>query len=316
MNKPDHHLNARLITTALALILLLGGCAAREHDPRLTYVAARGGSDQVYLHDLTSGLTRQLTSGAGDKADPAFSRDGEWVFYSGDADGDWDIYRVNVEDGEVEKLTWNLTNERFPAATTWDDGVVYLSENDGGPTLWVINEPGDSEPLEINLELFGDFTYARWDRRGNWLAYTVEADDYPSPVPSAAGNIWRYNHGAMFFEGLIEDFADNRHPCWSADARWLVFASNRGPDGADYADPDADYDLFLFELDQGEIIRLTDDPGDELWPIVEHDNESLIFYGELDGVSGLYRRSTTSGRPRYELLVSLEEPPNGVSLHP
>jgi tricorn protease-like protein len=306
----------KVITTAVSIALLAAGCAGNV-EPRLAYVASRGVSDEVYLFDRTEETTEQLTFTGGDKTSPAFSSDGEWVFFASDADGDWDIYRVPVDGGEVEKLTHNLIDDRFPAPVSWKEGVVYLAYDSDGPVLRVLTEPGVSPALDVNTELYNGVVDARWDQRGNFLALTVEAERHPGEAASSGRDIWRYDHGVKLFDGLVEDHADNIQPSWSRDARWLVFASNRGgvvhPDSPEGL---GDYDLFLYNVDNGGLHRLTNEPGDELFPIVETDNESVLFYAELEAGPGIYRRLGTSATGRIELLAPVEGELRGLAVFP
>ncbi len=46
------------------------------------------------------------------------------------------------------------------------------------------------------------------------------------------------------------------NPTWSPDGRWIAFASDRS----------GNWDIFLLELETGQLIQLTDDPGDDTEP--------------------------------------------------
>jgi TolB protein len=284
---------AVLILAALVLTL---GCASRVGTPLLAYTAAKGGAEEVYLYDTDSGDTRQLTFTRGLKGAPAFSADGKWVLYACDSDGDWEIYRVPAAGGEVEQLTKNLTPDRFPSAGALGESVVFVATDDTGPALRHLDEPGDPTTLNvISPDLRSEPDGLVLDRTGGFVALVY------------AGDIQFLNLRSNLFRFLVENPADDTDPAFSADSRALVFASDRG----------GDYDLYVVDLEAGEPVRLTDNAGNERHPVVDADNQTVYFYGEIGGRRGVYRRAETPvGAPPPVLVLDVEGELTGLALWP
>jgi eukaryotic-like serine/threonine-protein kinase len=59
----------------------------------------------VWVSDADGGAPRQLTRAAGDQGQPSWSKDGRWVYFSGNQNGSRDVWRIGVADGAVERLT-------------------------------------------------------------------------------------------------------------------------------------------------------------------------------------------------------------------
>ncbi len=280
----------------LAALALTVGCASRVGPPRLAYTTAKGGAEEVYLYDLESGETRQLTFTRGLKGAPAFSADGRWVLYACDSDGDWEIYRVPAEGGEVEQLTKNLTPDRFPAPGIQDESVVFMAVDAVGPALRHLDEPGDPSTLfTISQDLESEPDGLVLDHTGGLAALVYSGDIHLLDLRSTR------------FRRLVEGPADDVDPAFSADSRALVFASDRG----------GDYDLYVVDLELGEPVRLTDDAGNERHPVVDADNQTVYFYGEIGGRPGVYRHAETPvGAPPPVLVLDLEGELTGLALWP
>ncbi|HDR06047.1 MAG TPA: hypothetical protein ENN88_00260 [Candidatus Coatesbacteria bacterium] len=273
-----------------AAFFIATGCATRSGTTRLAYTASVGGAQEVYLYNAETGEERQLTFTRGQKESPAFSADGKWVFFSGDADGEWEIYRVPAEGGEVERLTQNLTPDRFPACGILDASVAFLAFDYLGPALAHLDEPGNPDTL---MRLGPVFPHTPdglvLDRTGGLAAYVH------------SGDIGLLSLRSNLFRPVVASPAHNTDPAFTADSRALVFSSDAG----------GSYDLYLAALDGGETVRLTRETGDARYPATDQDNRTIYFYLAPEGI---YRRVETP--PSLELLFRPAGELTGLALWP
>ena len=87
-----------------------GACLARDARPLLlqsptvskTQVAFAYGGD-IWIVDRSGGDARRLVTGTGLGSGPIFSPDGTMVAYTGDYDGNQDVYVVPVAGGEPRR---------------------------------------------------------------------------------------------------------------------------------------------------------------------------------------------------------------------
>ena len=97
----------------LLLLLVLPAAAPAEAQPLLrTPALSRTQIVFTYAGDLwivgrEGGDARRLTTGAGIETDPAFSPDGQWVAFTGQYDGNEDVYLVPAAGGAPRRLTWH-----------------------------------------------------------------------------------------------------------------------------------------------------------------------------------------------------------------
>ena len=92
----------------------------------------------VHANDLWSvgrdgGDAVRLTSSAGAETDPAFSPDGEWIAFSGQYEGNVDVYRMPARGGQPERLTWHPAADVVQGWTP-DGAILFESNRDAAPT--------------------------------------------------------------------------------------------------------------------------------------------------------------------------------------
>ena len=122
-----------------------------------------GGRNLSARHDLMpgSGMSSDLTSGEGPRLEA--STDGRWLTFTAPIDGSYELWRIAVADGRLERLT-----EGRHYISSWDrvaaprgrlDTYLYLrSSPTETPDLWLIERPGET-PRRIssfNGELLGE----------------------------------------------------------------------------------------------------------------------------------------------------------------
>src|SRR5208283_1979233 len=86
----------------------------------------------VYAGDLWSvpregGNATRLTNGAGDETDPAFSPDGTQVAFTGEYDGNVDVFVVPASGGVPKRLTWHPAPDRVLGWTPDGKRIIFTS---------------------------------------------------------------------------------------------------------------------------------------------------------------------------------------------
>jgi tricorn protease len=62
--------------------------------------------DDLWTVGLDGGRAHRITANLGVVAEPAISRDGDWIAFAGTDGGQKDIYRVDIQGGRSERLTY------------------------------------------------------------------------------------------------------------------------------------------------------------------------------------------------------------------
>ena len=95
--------------------------------------------------DLGGGSHEALTA-VSDVAQmyPRFSPDGRFLVYDSNRGGDYEIVRLDLTTGETTPLTDNATSDRNPDWSPVSDELVFVSNQDGKPALWLMDSDGRS----------------------------------------------------------------------------------------------------------------------------------------------------------------------------
>jgi tricorn protease len=122
----------------LGLMLVLSGVAVRGAEEKMllaqqptlsktTIVFTYGG----YLWSVPrdGGEARQLTTG-GHERSPHFSPDGQWIAFTGQYDGNNDVFVVPAEGGTPKRLTWHPGGDGALGWTADGKRVLFVSDRE------------------------------------------------------------------------------------------------------------------------------------------------------------------------------------------
>jgi len=105
----------------------------------------------LWTVDRTGGHASRLTTGTGIETDPIFSPDGSMIAFTGEYDGNTDVFIVPTSGGVPKRLTYH------PGA---DAAVGWTPENILPTRLWAARRPSIMPPM-----LHGETTAEGWQAR-------------------------------------------------------------------------------------------------------------------------------------------------------
>jgi tricorn protease len=257
------------------------------------------------------GTASRLTTHPGLELFPKFSPDGKWIAFTGQYEGDEQVYVMPATGGEPRQLTYypargplaprhGYDNQVYgwtPDGTavlfkSWRDadgirseGALYTVPAAGGlatalpmPTAGAGDFAPDAKRL-VYSPLFRDFrTWKRY--QGGW-----------------AQDLYLYDLGTNEATPIAQSPRSERDPMWIGDA--IYFASDR----------DGTLNLYRYDLASQAVTRLTQSSSaDVRWP--SSDNRGRIVY-ELDGALHVFE---TQSRADEELAIFI--PDDGVARRP
>gem|GEM_PF-1272702 len=105
-----------------------------------------------------------------DEIDPAFSADGDRIFFASRRYGNWDVFSWDLKGGKRRRLTGPETDDRMPAPSPDGKYVVYASKAADEPyKLWAMNVDGSSKVRLTSGA--GDALSPRFARDGGALVF-------------------------------------------------------------------------------------------------------------------------------------------------
>ncbi len=309
-------MKTRLFGVLLCLMVVVPFVQAEDGTRLLRFPDIHG--DQVvfsYGGDLwvasaDGGTARRLTAHPGQELFGKFSPDGQWIAFTGQYDGDEQVYIVPTGGGEPTRLTWYPASGPLPPRWGYDNQVygwtpdgekvlfrslrasnpavdsnLYTVSRSGGlPTALPMPKSGagDFSPdgsKMVYSPLFRDFRH--WKRyQGGW-----------------AQNLWIFDLTSNDVEPVSHSLRTERDPMWIGSK--IYFASDR----------DDRLNLYSFDPAGGAVEQLThSDLWDVRWPST--DNESRIVY-ELNGE--LHILDVASGR---NSAITVNVPDDGLWKRP
>jgi len=119
---------------------------------RLAYVSFEGDRSTIFVQTLRTGNRIKVSDRQGINGAPAFSPDGrKLVLTLGGADGNLDIYVMDIATKAIQRLT---TNRSIDTEGTWaPDGktIFFTSDRSGGPQVYRVSTSGGT-PERVTFE--------------------------------------------------------------------------------------------------------------------------------------------------------------------
>ena len=218
---------------------------AQADEARLMRFPATNGQDVVfsyagdlYTAPLAGGEAQRLTSHVGYEMFARYSPDGKSIAFTGQYDGNTEVFLIPAKGGEPQRLTYTATNSRDDLGDrmgpnnivlTWTrDGknIIYRNRIGDGFTgkLWSIAKDGGmSEALPLPEGGFCSFS-----PDGKLMAYNRTMREFRTwkyYKGGMADEIWIYDAAAQKVEKITDNPSQDVIPMWIGDE--IFYASDR-----------------------------------------------------------------------------------------
>lgn len=258
-------MNKKLI---LSIFVLAGApvLLSTAGEARLLRFPATNGKEIVfsYAGDLykvpaAGGEAQRLTSHVGYEMFPRFSPDGKTIAFTGQYDGNTEVYTMPATGGEPLRVTYTATNSRDDLGDrmgpnnivmTWTpDGqrIVYrnrISDGFSGKLFTVDKEGGLSEAIPLP-----EGGFCSYSPDGKQLAYNRVMREFRTwkyYKGGMADDIWVYNPNSKTVENITNNVAQDIFPMWIGDE--IFFLSDR----------DRIMNIFVYNTKTKQTAKVTD----------------------------------------------------------
>jgi tricorn protease len=287
-----------LLVTAITLFIASSASSQtkllRFPDIHGDRVAFTYGGD-IWTAPSNGGTATRLTAHPGVEVFAKFSPDGNWIAFTGQYDGDEQVYVVPTSGGEPRQLTFYPA--KGPLAPRWGwDNQVYGWSRDGKriffrslrdswslpiARLYAVSvDGGPAEALPMPTAGSGDFSPS-----GGEMVYSPQSRDFRSEKRYGGGQanaLYTFDLKTNNAKRITEGPRATRDPMWIGDT--IFFNSDR----------DGHFNLYAYSTGNGRTTQVTTNrQWDVRWP--SSDNEGRIVYelnGELQVMDARSRKST------------------------
>ncbi|TVP59373.1 MAG: S9 family peptidase [Gemmatimonadales bacterium] len=202
-------------------------------------------TSHIHLHDIESGVTRQLTYSENGESNPRWLPDGRILFNSNRDDRNR-LWVIDPYGGEATRF---IADDDAPNGTLSPDfsRIAFTEESDRA----------DQEEWDKRVENRDDGYY--WEHKLTWT------------------HIWVYDIETGTRRQLTTGEFDHSGPTWSPDGEWIAFTSNRT--GTQMGDPDRsdNTDILIVPADSGAVRQLTTNPGPDSGPRWSPDGQWIAY---------------------------------------
>ncbi|MDA9947010.1 hypothetical protein N9E12_04105, partial [Candidatus Marinimicrobia bacterium] len=254
-------------------------------------------ADRDPLEDMSEKITDHKKNRNFYNVSPSLSPDGSTVALLSDRSGYFDVYLLDAATGKKKAtLVQGSRSVNFEELKWLQPGISWSPD---GEKIVIATKSGSSDALQIidvkskkvkkiAIALDGVFS-AAWSPSGNDIAFAGNHN--------GSSDIYVYNFEKDNFKKITNDVFSDSYPSWNQNGEEIAFVSDRGIyiDGK-YSGriEDHDYrqtDIYVVNINSGEISRVTDTPDNESYPIWANSERTLFYTSDHNGVYNLYKYS-------------------------
>ena len=187
-----------------------------------------GNASIVYTVPVKGGTPRRVTA-KGPSYLHGWSPDGKYLVYTGERDGEFDIYKISATGGTETNLTNTKGLDDGPEFTPDGRYIYFNSTRSGTMQIWRMKPDGREQEQVTNDDYNNWFPHISPD--GRWIVFLsflkdVNPNDHPfykqvyirlMPVNTMQPKVIAYVYGG---QGTINV------PSWSPDGKQIAFVSN------------------------------------------------------------------------------------------
>ncbi|MFY9611120.1 MAG: S41 family peptidase [Blastocatellia bacterium] len=264
----------------------------------------------LWTAPASGGTATRLTAHPGVEVFGKFSPDGRWIAFTGQYDGDEQVYVVSATGGEPKQLTHYPA--RGPLTPRWGyDNQVYGWTNDGKSVVFksqrdswtlpmarlytVLATGGPAQALPMPEAGSGAFS-----PDGAKMAYSPQSRDFRTEKRYGGGQanqLYIFDLKTLDARRITDNPRPSRDPMWIGNT--IYFNSDR----------DGHFNLYAYEVSGGKTSQVTTHkPWDVRWPSAGSDGR--IVY-ELDGELHVF-----DTKAKKDAAISINVPDDGLARRP
>lgn len=207
---------------------------------------------------------------------PHFSKDGQWITFDSQRDGNREVYVMAADGSKQRRITYHEASDGTPAISPDGKSIVFQSNRiqeyggDRRQDLWMVDFEADRPPTRLTKDPADD-AFPAFSPDGRWIVFSSSRD-------GGNVNIYRLSTEDATVEQLTTHVANDLWPNYSPDGKHIIFFSKR----------DNNDDLYMIPAEGGESQRLTTHDSSDFAPSFFPNSNRIVFISTRDGFNKLY----------------------------
>ena len=255
-----------------------------------------------------------LSQGDGVDVAPSLSPDREWIVFTSNRDGNWELYVARTDGSMVQRVTNTLEAEVDPVWSPIGSQVLYERISTNGSRNLYLLDLSTAQVAPIAVGEWHD-TNPYWspdgsrfvfesNRDGTWQIYqynmttqqlqrmTTADENYTDPAYSSMGAYIAYraqlasgrsvirvmNIDGTNVRNITAELTNVDNHVWSPDDNAIAYEAN----------VDGDRDIYVFELATGQTRRVTANQGEEYAPMWLCGTQTILFTANVNNNTDIY----------------------------
>jgi TolB protein len=228
----------------------------------IAYQSNAAGNWDILLMDSFGADHVVLVDDAGDDVNPMFSPDNRTIVFQSNRNGNWDLFTVDRLTGKTRQITDTEGNDINPYFSPNPDWLVYQSDAAGSWDIYVLYLPTGYQFRITDTETAERLP--AWSPNGQHLAYLQKSE----------AGLWQLVISRI--DGSQARVISVDQPAslaWSPDGWRLAYQ----------AEVEGNLDIFYYDLNSDQEIRLTEYEGLDMAPSWNCDGSKIAFNSARSG---------------------------------
>ncbi len=240
----------------------------------------------IFIRDANTGKSTIQRTFKNSVLSPAFSRDGKYLAFEDNSEGESNIYLINSKEGMgTQQITTSSSNETQPQ----------FSKN--GQNIFFVKENSSSQMVNGVVKTIKNYNIWGYNRNTSVLTQYSEGLN-PSPIDSGKILITRNNKLTGKGEIWILDIVSGTETQVFSESRMAFSNPSISPDhkkillvGSTPASKNnsSNLNIYTVNVDGSELTQLTYHPGVDCSPIWSADGKSIYFISERGNKNRRYQ---------------------------
>jgi tricorn protease len=186
--------------------------------------------DAIWVVSRQGGQAHRLVAGGGELSGPIFSPDGNWIAFTGDYDGNEDVYVVPAAGGEPRRLTYHPGSDIALGWTPDSSRVLFSSGrySYSDPSQFFTVAISGGFPTELPLPMGDAGTFSPDGKEMAYLPLPQWEPDWKSYRGGQMSPIWIVDLANLNLQKIPRQNSNDKDPMWVGNT--IYFLSDRnGP---------------------------------------------------------------------------------------